>query len=218
LDESLTPKNRPLEHSLMTVDHYKALKYVLELSGSKEKLTVDHIRSISSLVLKGTGGVISTMAGDFDSSKGEFRKATVRAGNRTFMDYGKVPGKVKELVDYVNNDIARNGGYYDNSLMAFDVHFQMVSIHPFADGNGRVSRLMMNYVQAYHGQPLTIVFKEDKQDYFQALEETRVKGDIEIFRKFMFGQALKYFRQEIELLSREQKQGKSNGHGLSYLF
>ena len=69
--------------------------------------------------------------------------------------------------------------------LAFEAHQRLVSIHPFNDGNGRTSRLLMNYVQRYHGQPLTIVFREDRQAYFAALEESRVANDLTVFLNFM---------------------------------
>lgn len=67
--------------------------------------------------------------------------------------------------------------------MAFDAHFQMVSIRPFADGNGRLSRLIMNYIQHYGRQPVTLVLSEDKKLYFEAIADTRNKQDLNIFRK-----------------------------------
>lgn len=218
LDESLTPKNKPLLHTLMTVDHYNALKYVIELADSKKALDVNDIKKISSIILKNTGSVISSMAGDFDSSKGEFRKTTVRAGNRSFIDYGKVPNKVEELLDYIQNNMERSSDFVENSFLAFDSHFQMVSIHPFADGNGRLSRLVMNYIQRYHDQPMTLVSEDARQTYFDALEETRKNEDIHIFRKFMFNQSYDYFQKEIANLTKEQKQDTSKGGRMSFLF
>ena len=218
LDESLTPKNKPLLHTLMTVDHFNALKYVVDLAESKTPLELSCINKLSALIMKNSGSKISSIAGDFDSSNGEFRKATVRTGNRTYMDYSKVPGKVKELITYINSNLKNSQEFLKNSKLAFDAHFQMVSIHPFADGNGRLSRLLMNYIQHYHKQPMTIVFKEDKQDYFQALENTREKENIQIFQSFMFNQSYKYFKNEISFLTKEQKQTKSKGRGMSFIF
>ena len=72
--------------------------------------------------------------------------------------------------------------------LAFEAHQRLVSIHPFNDGNGRTSRLLMDYVQRYYGQSLTIVFREDRQAYFAALEANRVANDLTVFFDFMRGQ------------------------------
>ena len=217
LDEQLTPNNKPLEHSLMAVDHLEALKYTIELGKNKEILTVDIIKRISSLIMKTTGSMVSAMAGDFDSSKGDFRKVTVRAGTSTFIDYKKVPKRVEELVNYINSNIKDTTEVINQYELAFDAHFQIVSIHPFADGNGRLSRLLMNYVQQYYKQPLSIVYRENKQAYFNALIETRKTQDISVFRKFMFEQAEKYMQEKIKEFSQIQSNIKK-GKGMSFLF
>ena len=217
LEEHLTPKNKPLEHTLMAIDHLKALQFVVQLAEEKTPLTVEIIKEISALVMKTTGSEISSIAGNFDSSKGDFRKVTVRAGTTTFMDYKKVPERVNELVAYINKTINSSQDFLDINNLAFDAHFQMVSIHPFADGNGRLSRLVMNYIQQYHQMPLSVVYKEDKQDYFDALQETRKNEDISIFRNFMFSQTEKFLTEQIEELTQKQT-SKNTGKGFSFLF
>ena len=95
--------------------------------------------------------------------------------------------------------------------LSFDAHFNLVSIHPWFDGNGRTSRLVMNYIQAYHNKPLSIVFIEDKPAYIKALNDAREKDDITIFRKFMFDQLFKYIETETE----KYKKGSS---GFTFMF
>jgi Fic family protein len=219
LDEKLTPKNKPIEYSLMALDHLDALQYVMALAMTKTTLTVDTIKAISSRIMKNTGTKISAMAGDFDSSSGDFRKLTVRAGIQTFMDYAKVPGEVKLLVNHVNENITKIT-YNEVNNLAFDTHYQLVTIHPFADGNGRLARLLMNYVQKYHNRSLSIIYNEFKSDYFQALDETRKKGDMAIFRKFMYSQTkmhLKKRMQEIETQKRKWL-NRSKDQGFSLIF
>lgn len=65
--------------------------------------------------------------------------------------------------------------------------------------------------------PLSVVYKEDKQDYFDALQETRKNEDISIFRNFMFSQTEKFLTEQIEELTQKQT-SKNAGKGFSFLF
>jgi Fic family protein len=71
------------------------------------------------------------------------------------------------------------------------------------DGNGRTSRLLMNHILAYHNKPLAIVFKEDRIDYINALEESRNLETTNLFKEFMYDQQKKYFQQEIDNVQNE---------------
>jgi Fic family protein len=82
--------------------------------------------------------------------------------------------------------------------VSFDLHFDLVSIHPFADGNGRVSRLMMNYILVYYDQSPAIINKADRNQYFKSLEESREIEDNTPMRKFMYEQQTKEFERQIE--------------------
>lgn len=220
LDEKLTPKNKPLEFTFMALDHLKALKYIIAIANEKEPLTVDVIKNISALLMKNTGSEISAMGGNFDSSKGDFRKVTVRAGTQTFIDYKKVPGEVESLVKYINDNINKAKNYKQINDLAFDSHYQIVTIHPFADGNGRLSRLLMNYVQQYHNITLSIIYQTFKSDYFQALNETRKEKNVNVFRKFMYLQTkirLKELIQNIEI-KKEANKNRNIGKGFTFLF
>ena len=61
------------------------------------------------------------------------------------------------------------------------IHAEFVRIHPFIDGNGRTSRLLMNYQLMTDGfLPVSIV-KEDRLNYYNALEEYAVHGNLTLF-------------------------------------
>lgn len=90
--------------------------------------------------------------------------------------------------------------FEEKSNLAFHVHFQFVSIHPFGEGNGRTSRLLMNYIQAWYGLPLSIVFKQDRIRYINALEAARIKDTDEPFFDFMYSQYSKFLKNEISQL------------------
>ena len=164
--------------------------------------------------MKQTGAVYQTVFGELDAAKGVFRKGNVSAGNTYFVGYNKVEGLVKKLCSSVTHKLNTADTVIEKINLSFDTHFDLVTIHPFYDGNGRTSRLLMNYLQLYVGLPMSIVFKEDKAAYFEALQQTRQREDIHIFRKFMYGQYEKYLLLEIEKFEQMDK-GKSGGYSFA---
>jgi Fic family protein len=71
------------------------------------------------------------------------------------------------------------------------VHFRFVSIHPFGDGNGRITRLFMNYVLYKNGYPMSIIDYSKRDSYYNALEMSNVKNDESIFTLWFFRRYLK---------------------------
>ena len=203
--DGLTAKGKPITHHLMMKDHYDALIEIIRLSEEKCEITPEFIRKINANVMKSTGSVINTALGSFDVSKGDWRKVNVHAGTRSFVSYQKVEPMTTSLCAEIQKQIADVEAMEDIYNLAFDAHFSLVSIHPFADGNGRTSRLLKIYILSYHKKPLAIVFKEDKQDYINALEESRKEETEHAFREFMYEQQTKYFEQEIDKVQKQDK-------------
>jgi len=198
INEGLTPGGKPLEHSLMVKDCFKALKFVIELADKKTPISINLIKEISGLVLKHTGSVYRTVLGDVDTRKGEFRKGKVTVGETYFPNYNKVEKLSKELVYSINEKMSQNLSTEEKINLSFDVHFNLVSIHPFYDGNGRTSRLLMSYIQQYYNLPLAIVRSEVKQNYIKALIDTRENKDINIFRSFIMDEYILQIENEIK--------------------
>jgi Fic family protein len=220
LEEGLTPKGKPLLHSLMVQDHSQALFFILESASQKKAITPEFIEQVNARVMKNTGVVYNTVFGELDSSAGVFRKGNVSAGNSYFVNFDKVPGLVTELCIKLTEKLIGKLSVSEQLSVSFDAHFDLVSIHPFYDGNGRTSRLLMNFIQALYNLPLTIVFKEDKADYFQALIDTRKKEDISVFREFMYSQTAKYLLAEIEKFKQannsDRQKDKSGGYSMIF--
>jgi Fic family protein len=169
LDEGITPAGKPLLHSLMVQDHYNALLLITKKAKEKTTITPEFIQQINAAVMKQTGSIYQTVFGELDAGKGVFRKGNVSAGSTYFVGYEKVQPLVKALCEAVTKKISAANTIVEKLNICFDVHFDLVTIHPFYDGNGRSSRLLMNYLQLYFNLPRSIVFKEDKADYFEAL-------------------------------------------------
>lgn len=167
--------------------------------------------------MKNTGSLVKTILGDYDTSLGDFRKTFVVAGNQIFVDAKKISQLLDSAIDEVNYSLKIAKTLVEKYNISFDFHFNLVSIHPFGVGNGRTSRLLMNYIQKCFDLPLSIIYKEDKLAYSQALDETRNQENIEIFRTFMFGQLDKFLSQELLKFDSEKKKIRKMGQ-LSYIF
>lgn len=217
LDEGITPKGKPLLHSLMNIDHLESLRFVIQSATEKKKLTPTFIHSINAKLMRQTGSMYNTALGTVDASAGEFRKGNVRAGNSYFVNYDKVPGLVEKLCKTLNEKISTTWESEDQLNLSFDAHFDLVSIHPFYDGNGRTSRLLMNFIQKYYGLPMGIVFKEDKAEYFEALVKSREEKDVTYFRNFMMEQYKRFITAEMDQIDKTiNKHGRSAGFSLIF--
>ena len=211
LAEGITPGGKPLLHSLMTQDHLTALQLVLAHAQQKQLPMVAWLQSINAAVMRQTGSVYETPLGRIDATTGAFRKGNVRAGNTYFVNYDKVPALVTQLCSQLAQQLQTTGTPFEQLCLSFNAHFDLVSIHPFYDGNGCTARLLMNYVQAYFGLPPGIVFKEEKAAYFEALIATRASGDPEIFRNFMSGQYIRFLQQEMDRYEAARRPAKGSG-------
>ena len=101
--------------------------------------------------VKNTGTVYHTMLGDFSAAAGDLRLLNVTAdvGGRSYMSFNKVPARLAELCDRINEQRRSAGNMTMQELydMSFEAHSDLVTIHPWADGNGRMARLLMNWLQ-----------------------------------------------------------------------
>lgn len=78
------------------------------------------------------------------------------------------------------------------------VHLKFVSIHPFGDGNGRISRLFMNYVLNKNGHPMIVIDYSDRNSYYNALERSQLTKDDSIFVLWFFKRYLKEYNKYLK--------------------
>ena len=201
-DEGITSNKRSIVEQNMNIDLKAAYDYGYAWIKCHEDITVESLIKLASKVMARTGSEYNTLGGSFDASKGELRKVNVTAGagGRSYMNYLKVPQRLEAFCKELNarrkaidpSDIC---AIYDLSFWA---HFELVTIHPWADGNGRTCRLLMNLLQMEYGLLPTKVLKEDKAEYIQALIDTRDKEDINIFLDCMAHLHISHLQHDIK--------------------
>ena len=180
---------KPLAGYDMLGDHARALDLALLRADARQLPGPALLRELASAVMQSTGRLTNTALGTVDPTQGDLRRGNVFiVGASSFPNAQKLPALVAALSGELRERMPVATTLREQLELAFEAHQRLVSIHPFNDGNGRTSRLLMNYVQRYYGQPLTIVFREDRREYFTALEQSRVAEDLTVFFDFMRGQ------------------------------
>ena len=201
-DEGITSQKRTLVEQLMNLDLKTAYDYGMKWIKHHEAITVNWLITLASKVMARTGSEYHSLGGDFSAAKGELRKLNVTAGfgGKSYMSYLKVPSRLEAFCEELNKrrmaiDKTDIAAIYELSFWA---HFELVSIHPWADGNGRTCRLLMNLLQIEYGVLPTKVLREDKAEYIQALIDTRENEDIQIFLDCMTQLHCKHLKWDID--------------------
>lgn len=174
IEKGITVQGKSLKEHLEATNHAKALEYIKTLvSKKRQDLTEDDILHIHSIILQ------KIEEGD----AGRYRTQHARlTGSQTVLPNPlKVPEMMREFVSWL---IKSNMDH--QAKIAADAHFKLVSIHPFTDGNGRSSRLLMNLLLMQEGYPSAIIRKEERLAYINALEKGQISGDLTDFYNLIF--------------------------------
>lgn len=199
-DEGISAKGKTIVEQMMNLDLKAAYEESIRQAKKHTAITPEFLKSLSHLVMKNTGSLFKTALGEFSSANGDFRLVNVTAGvgGRSYLNYAKIPSRLEDFCRWLNSERAKKMTVLRRYELSFDAHYHLVTIHPWVDGNGRMARLLMNHLQFEFGLVPTIVLKEDKGDYINALISTRDTDDLSCFREFMAQEMVKTLRSEID--------------------
>lgn len=111
-------------------------------------------------------------------------------------EIGAAPNDVEEEITELLSELCDIPS--DKILIAAAyLHAKFENIHPFADGNGRTGRLLMNYFLVLNGYPPIIIHEEDRNDYYLSLEVWDREQDLEPLCKFLKNQAIKTWLKQL---------------------
>lgn len=168
VEKGLTVAGKSLNEHLEANNHAKAIDYIKELSSTPSTpIKENHILTIHRLILEG----IDT------TNAGRYRSIPVRiSGSRVILpNYMKVPTLMKRFIPSL-----QSSDLHPVELATF-AHYQLVSIHPFSDGNGRTARLLMNLILLQNGYPPAIINKRQRESYIASLEHAQLGGSRNAF-------------------------------------
>ena len=96
---------------------------------------------------------------------GKYRDYLVRVGDYIAPDWQDIKKLMKGFIKFVNN------ANMNSVELAGRVHYIFENIHPFGDGNGRVGRLLMNYILWHKGYPMLIIEYKNRKSYYKAFKK-----------------------------------------------
>ena len=188
-DQGIVAKGRTLVEQMMNVDLKEAYEWGIIQMRQHPDITVEWLKQLASKVMARTGSEYSTALGNFSSARGDLRLLNVSAGfeGPSYLSYQKVPSRLADFCNELNRrrkSLNKSDAFAVYKL-SFWAHYELVTIHPWADGNGRTSRLLMNLLQIERGLPPMRVEKDEKAEYIQSLVNSRTVENSAPFEQVM---------------------------------
>jgi Fic family protein/DNA-binding XRE family transcriptional regulator len=190
INEGLTISGKSMREHLEAINHKDAILLVKELAQAETIIAAKDVLSIHQLVLRGIE----------NSYAGKYRNVQVMIKGSTHLP--PAPYLVeKQMEDFFY-------WYQDNRkamhpvLLAAEMHERLVTIHPFIDGNGRTSRLLMNLILLQSGYVIANIKGDTKSRmaYYTALEEAQTKGKKDTFLKLVANYELAALERYVKVL------------------
>ena len=172
LEDKLSVQGKELREIYETVNHEQAYRYVKNLIEKKIPLSANVVKDLHEILVKNI------------FQGGAYRNHNVRITGATFrppepeimfQDIGRF---------FFNLPVMEN--VCDAIELAAWTHAEFVRIHPFSDGNGRICRLLMNYQLMQQGLFPVSIAKENKLEYYKALEEYAIHDNLQPFIDFVY--------------------------------
>jgi Fic family protein/DNA-binding XRE family transcriptional regulator len=190
INEGLTISGKSMREHLEAVNHQEAISYIKELVQRKITINEREVLSIHNLILRGIQPEYA----------GKYRDIQVMIKGSAHMP--PQPYLVKdEMVQYF--------GWYEQNkdtlhpiILAAEMHERLVTIHPFVDGNGRTSRLIMNLILLSKGYVIANIKGdyENRMNYYNALEQVQTQQSTEAFHYYIADVEIECLERYLKIL------------------
>lgn len=163
--EGITVGGKTLREHLEVINHRDAILYVEEIVQNDEPLTEWQIKNIHHLVLKGID----------DHYAGRYRdqQVVISGANRVPPEPFRIKEEMEKLMKWYENDAKKMHPVERAAIL----HILFVGIHPFVNGNGRTSRLLLNLELMKNGYPPIVIRAENRVAYYTALDKAHTEDD-----------------------------------------
>lgn len=191
INEGLTISGKSMREHLEAVNHNEAIDYIKDLMIRKVSINERELLVIHNLILR---GIMPDYAG-------KYRNVQVMIKGSSYMPPQPflVPKQMEELFEWYR----MNKGALHPVVLAAEMHERLVTIHPFIDGNGRTSRLLMNLILLSSGYVIANIKGdyESRKGYYNALESVQVLRSKEAFVHFVAKVEIECLQRYLSILS-----------------
>lgn len=188
--EGVTISGKSMREHLEAINHSEAISFLESLITEKERLNKRTLLDLHRLVLKS----IDT------ENAGKYRSVPVTIGGSEFMP--PQPFLLDKLMEdyFIHYDRQKRGMH--PVILAAEMHERLVSIHPFLDGNGRTSRLIMNFILLQNGYTIAILKgdPDSRIKYYKALENVQMNNNPEPFYHLIIDRSIASLEEHLNLV------------------
>ena len=179
LDDKISVGEKSLREIYEVINHQNAFNYVKECISEKKSLNEEITKNIHSILMNNifTGGIYRNV------------QVWIKGAKHKPPLPNEMYSQIKEFWATLDNK------YKDNGIkLAAYTHGEFVKIHPFEDGNGRTSRLIMNYQLLANNFLAINIKKSNRLKYYQTLDEYHTTGNLESFYEMILDLSVEQYK------------------------
>jgi Fic family protein/DNA-binding XRE family transcriptional regulator len=175
INEGLTISGKSMREHLEVINHQEAIAYIKHLVEKSSTVNEREVLSIHNLILRGIN----------PEDAGRYRRVQVMIKGSSFMP--PQPFIISKAMEDFYIWYETNKNILHPIILAAELHERLATIHPFIDGNGRTSRLVMNLILLQNGYAIANIKGDydSRMQYFNALETAQTKNNKEDFLLFI---------------------------------
>ena len=203
LENGITIGGKLLREHLEVVNARNAMVWLEGFVATSEPVTEDTILRLHEIIMQGILGV----------DAGAYRRQAVRIVGSSHIppNWVKIPDAMEGFITWLN----QGAGEEHPIVFAAKAHVSLVGIHPFIDGNGRVSRMLVNLLLMRASYPPALYSSTNRAEYLDSLERAHVEGHMDDFVALTAEAVETMLDQYLEILDMtlEGEEGESRGSG-----
>lgn len=186
----MIPTGKTLFEAFEMLDHFKAYEFLM--NRTELPLTEELIKETHRIL---TGHTLTYRYKD--ALPGEYTNTDMGAEDTVFGDHEVNISRMSKLIEATQNAIEHPAIHPIEIAAQFHKHF--IFLHPFRDGNGRLGRLVSNFILVKLGHPILIIDRADREEYIGALRLCRDERNTAPMVEFFFKTAIKRMEKELTL-------------------